>query len=93
VQEYIPLGQRVKKFSIEAWVENAWTPIDTQTTIGYKRILRFENVTSQKLRFNVLNAKALPADFKYRGLPCAKTAPTTYYPQGQKRTCNADTIR
>jgi alpha-L-fucosidase len=60
VQEYIPLGQRVKKFSIEAWVENAWTPIDTQTTIGYKRILRFENVTSQKLRFNVLNAKACP---------------------------------
>ncbi len=42
VQEYTPLGQRVKKFSIEAWIDNGWKTIDTQSTIGYKRILRFE---------------------------------------------------
>lgn len=60
VQEYIPLGQRVKKFSIEAFVDGSWKDIDTQTTIGYKRILRFDNVTSSKLRFNILDAKACP---------------------------------
>lgn len=60
VQEYIPLGQRVKAFSIEAWINGDWKVIDEQTTIGYKRILRFDNVTTSKLRFNVLDAKACP---------------------------------
>ena len=61
VQEHIQLGQRVKSFSIEALVNGDWKLIDTQTTIGYKRILRFENVTSSKLRLNILEAKACPA--------------------------------
>jgi alpha-L-fucosidase len=60
VQEYIPLGQRVKEFSLEAWVDGAWKEIDRQTTIGYKRILRFDNVSSDKLRLNILDAKACP---------------------------------
>jgi alpha-L-fucosidase len=60
IQEYIPLGQRVKEFSLEAWVDGAWKEIDKQTTIGYKRILRFENVSSDKLRLNILDAKACP---------------------------------
>ncbi len=60
VQEYIPLGQRVKAFSIEAWLNGEWETIDEQTTIGYKRILRFNNVTTDKLRFSVLEAKACP---------------------------------
>lgn len=60
VQEYIPLGQRVKAFSIEALIDGDWKVIDEQTTIGNKRILRFDNVTSDKLRFKVLDAKACP---------------------------------
>jgi alpha-L-fucosidase len=60
VQEYIPLGQRVKEFSLEAWVNGALLKIDKQTTIGSKRILRFENVTSNKLRLNILDSKACP---------------------------------
>lgn len=60
VQEYIPLGQRVKEFSLEAWVDDAWKEIAVQSTIGAKRILRFENVSSQKLRLNILDAKGSP---------------------------------
>ena len=60
VQEYIPLGQRVQKFSIEILENNQWKEIDAQTTIGYKRILRFNNVTSKKLRLNILAAKGSP---------------------------------
>ncbi len=59
-REYIPLGQRVRSFSIDAWVDGAWMEIDAQTTIGSKRILRFDNVTSDKLRFNILDARACP---------------------------------
>ncbi len=57
IQEYIPLGQRVKEFTLEALVNDKWEQIDTQTTIGSKRILRFENVSSKKLRLNILDAK------------------------------------
>jgi len=60
VQEYITLGQRVKLFSIEAWINDAWEEIDAQTTIGAKRILKFDNVSSDKLRFNILDSKASP---------------------------------
>lgn len=59
-REYIPLGQRVKRFSLEAWVDGAWQEIDVQTTIGNKRILRFDNVSSQKLRFSILDSRACP---------------------------------
>jgi alpha-L-fucosidase len=60
VREYIPLGQRVREFSIEAWVDGGWKEIDKQTTIGAKRILRFNNVSSQKLRFTVQDSRACP---------------------------------
>ena len=60
VQEYIALGQRVKNFTIEAFVQGKWMLIDTQTTIGYKRILRFPTVQSNKLRFTITGAKASP---------------------------------
>lgn len=59
-REYIPLGQRVRSFSIEAWVDGSWVEIDKQTTIGSKRILRFDNVSSEKLRINILDARACP---------------------------------
>lgn len=60
VQEYIALGQRVKAFTIQAWLKGEWKLLDKQTTIGYKRILRFPTVSSTKLRFTVLDAKACP---------------------------------
>ena len=60
VQEYIALGQRVKSFTVEALINGEWKLIDKQTTIGYKRILRFPTVTATKLRFTVTAAKACP---------------------------------
>jgi len=62
VQEYIPLGQRVSKFTIDIWNEESgnWQEIATETTIGYKRIVRFPQVTAQKLRLNIRDALACP---------------------------------
>ncbi|MFD0751101.1 alpha-L-fucosidase [Mucilaginibacter calamicampi] len=59
-QEYIRLGQRVKKFKVEALVEGQWKEIINQTTIGYKRILRFPTVKATQVRFTILDAKASP---------------------------------
>jgi alpha-L-fucosidase len=60
VQEDIRLGQRVKKFNLEAFIENEWQKIANETTIGRKRILRFPNITATKLRLNIIDSKACP---------------------------------
>ncbi|NOR75924.1 MAG: alpha-L-fucosidase, partial [Draconibacterium sp.] len=59
-QENIRLGQRIKKFTVEVFVDNEWKEIASETTIGYKRILRFENVTASKLKLNIIDSKASP---------------------------------
>lgn len=62
LQEYIPFGQRVKAFSIDVWdqEEQAFRELDRQTTIGYKRLLRFPDVTTSRIRINILDTKPGP---------------------------------
>lgn len=60
LQEYIPLGQRIAKFNIEVWIDNMWKEIASGTTIGYKRILKFPSVTTQRIRINIQNSLACP---------------------------------
>jgi len=61
LQEYIPLGQRVASFTVKYWDSKTknWKELMQATTIGYKRILRFPSVTTQKLRIE-FNALACP---------------------------------
>ncbi|WP_281337170.1 alpha-L-fucosidase [Flavobacterium eburneipallidum] len=58
LQEYIQLGQRIKAFTVEAKVDGKWKTIATETTIGYKRILRFDRVVASALRVTITDAKA-----------------------------------
>lgn len=60
LQEYIALGQRIKSFSIEVWKDNQWKTVAQETTIGNKRIVKFESVTTSKIRLHVLESKACP---------------------------------
>ena len=60
VQEYIQLGQRVKSFIVETRNDGAWREISRETTIGYKRILRFADVTATAVRLKILDSKACP---------------------------------
>lgn len=60
LQEYIPLGQRVKQFSVQALVGRKWQDIDCgeeTTTVGYKRILRFRTVEAEGLRIRFEDAR------------------------------------
>jgi alpha-L-fucosidase len=59
IQEYIPLGQRVKSFSIEALVNDTFDRVTSGVTVGNRRIVRFETITTQKLKINI-TAKACP---------------------------------
>jgi alpha-L-fucosidase len=60
LQEYTPLGQRQKAFSLEKEVNGNWEKIAEGTTIGYKRILRFPLQKAQKVRINFLDGKGIP---------------------------------
>ncbi len=60
LQEYIALGQRVKEFEVLAKVDDRWLTIASETTIGYKRILRTENVSAQTLKIVIKDARGIP---------------------------------
>ncbi|MBN2415275.1 alpha-L-fucosidase [bacterium] len=59
LREYIALGQRVKAFTIEAEAEGRLTPVSQGTTVGNRRIVRFDPVTTRTLRITI-TAKACP---------------------------------
>ncbi|MBR1514403.1 MAG: alpha-L-fucosidase [Bacteroidales bacterium] len=53
LQEYIPQGQNVDAFYLDYYFNGKWLPIETDeplTTIGYKRLVRFQTVKADKLR-------------------------------------------
>ncbi|XWW45000.1 alpha-L-fucosidase [Fibrella sp. USSR17] len=60
IEEYITLGQRVKKFSVLAWKDGSYQPVAQGTTIGNRRILRFPTVTTNKLQVRIDDANASP---------------------------------
>ena len=68
LEEYIALGQRVRKFTLEALVDGQWLPLrdslaeqgDGLTTIGHRRIICFATVTATRLRLTITDAKACP---------------------------------
>lgn len=61
LQEYIPLGQRVEAFEIYTRSADAvWTPINTMdslTTIGYKRIVRFQSTRAEAIKIKITKAR------------------------------------
>ena len=54
-------SERIEKHALDAWINNAWEEIATATNVGYKRILRFQEVTSNKFRVRVLESRLQPA--------------------------------
>lgn len=54
-------SERIEKHVLDAWVNNQWVEIAKATNVGYKRILRFPNVTSNKFRIRVLESRLNPA--------------------------------
>ena len=60
LQEYIPMGQNVEAFYLDRYINGKWLPIEVDeptTTIGYKRLLRFQTVKADRLRIRFRVAK------------------------------------
>lgn len=61
LQEYIPLGQRIAGFNIEVLrSDGSWEQIAEGTTIGYKRIIMTDKVTTSAIRINIEKSYACP---------------------------------
>lgn len=60
LQERLSMGQRVKRFSVSYHANGHWLPVETDesmTTIGHKRIIRFQPVTADQLRIRLNSSK------------------------------------
>ncbi|MCB0655006.1 MAG: alpha-L-fucosidase [Saprospiraceae bacterium] len=60
LEEYLPLGQRVKSFAVDIWKDGQYQLIARQTTIGHKRLLRFPALSTDKIRIRILDGKDVP---------------------------------
>jgi len=60
LQEMIATGQRVEQFKLEAWDGQGWKEITRATTIGYKRLLRFPQQTTSRVRLVILDSRDTP---------------------------------
>ena len=60
ISENINLGQRVKKFRLQALMDDIWVTIEEGTTIGSKRLIKFEPIDIKKLKFTIIDSKDIP---------------------------------
>ncbi|MFO1513683.1 MAG: alpha-L-fucosidase [Verrucomicrobiota bacterium] len=61
LREYLPLGHRVDAFALDRWQDEKWTEFAKGTSIGNRRLLRVDPVTSDKVRLRITQAAAGPA--------------------------------
>ena len=91
-EEDIALGQRVKKFTLEALVDGKWLPLkdelvedgDGLTTIGHRRIICFPTVKATQFRFTITDTKAEPI-IKKLGLYLAPEITADIADSGEKK--------
>ena len=57
-QENIAEGQRIEKARLEYWTGKKWQLVQEFTTVGYKRLLRFDPIKTSKMRFSIVQSKA-----------------------------------
>jgi alpha-L-fucosidase len=93
-QEYIRLGQRVKGFTVEAFVDGNWKEIGRGSTIGYKRILRFPSVQATKVRFTITDSDASPviSNIGLYNAPLMLDAPTITRNQAGEISIKSDDV-
>ena len=59
--EHIAIGQRISAFVLEVPDGGAgWKEFARGTTVGYKRLFRFEPVTASKVRVRILDSRVCP---------------------------------
>ena len=58
--EWLVDGQKVQKYAIQVMEGSKWKTLYSGTTIGHKKIDRFERTTAQRVRLNIVTASSTP---------------------------------
>lgn len=61
LREYLPLGQRVAGFAVDALVGGVWQEIARGTSIGSRRLIRTPDVETPRVRLRITDAAVCPA--------------------------------
>ena len=61
LQEHLMTGQRTELFTLESKdISGNWIKTAEGTTIGYKRLIRFDPVTARELRLTINHSRLNP---------------------------------
>ena len=78
LREYLPLGQRIEAFAVDAWRDGKWVEFAAGTSVGNRRLIRGPRVTTAKVRLRITQAAVAPAiaEFGLYAEPELLDAPT-----------------
>ena len=54
------IRDRIEEFALDAMLGGEWQQIASATTVGYKRLVRFEPVTTDRVRLRILSSRLAP---------------------------------
>ena len=60
LREFIPLGQRIREFSVQCRTVDGWTTVAQGTTVGNRRIVQFPAVMANRIRVVIEDARSSP---------------------------------
>ena len=60
LREQIRLGQRIEAFALDQWREGAWVEFARGTSIGNRRLIRTEPVSTERVRLRILASSGAP---------------------------------
>ncbi len=83
LREYLPLGQRIDAFALDRWQDGKWIEFAKGTSIGNRRLVRGDNITTEKVRLRITRAAACPA-LSEVGLYVEPSPTSTTKPQATK---------
>ena len=66
LQQAFPELKRIRKFTVEAYLNNTWKPVYTGSDPGSELEMKFSPVTAQRVRLNILEATEGPTIWEFR---------------------------
>ena len=61
IKEHIPMSQRIEQYVIEAKLaDGIWYEVNRGTTVGYKKIAKFDTVKTDEIRIRILDSRVCP---------------------------------
>jgi alpha-L-fucosidase len=61
LREYLTLGQRIEAFALDQWKDGAWIEFTSGTSIGNRRLLRIDDITTDRVRLRITQSSVCPA--------------------------------